>query len=122
MVARKTNNESGGMSKHQKWRQKQKTQTQAINDLQNKLDAAIAENQQVKEILRPESLQKVIAQVHHTRPPQLMPGVDGSLDPSLECKYCKDKGHNVFNCKKVKLKEERARVAQTQSAPNQAPN
>ena len=134
------NNESGGMSKHQKQHQKQKIQTQAINDLQNKLDAAIAENQQVKEILRPESLRKAIAQAVNSsstkgtlsafgkpflgtpRPPQLMPGFDGSLDPSLECKYCKDKGHNVFNCKKVKLKEERARVAQTQSVLTQTPN
>ena len=86
------------MSKHQKRHQKQKTQTQAINDLQNKLDAAIAENQQTKEILRPESLQKVIAQAVNSsctkgtssafgkpflgtsRPPQLMPGFDGSLE------------------------------------------
>ena len=26
-------------------------------------------------------------------PSQLAPGVDGSLDPSLTCQYCKDTGH-----------------------------
>ena len=39
------------------------------------------------------------------REPQITPGVDGSLNPALSCKYCKDTGHDVSNCTKVKRKE-----------------
>ena len=35
------------------------------------------------------------------RPSQLAPGVDGSLDPSLVCRYCKDTGHLKENCVKL---------------------
>ena len=35
---------------------------------------------------------------------QVTPGVDGSLNPALSCKYCKDTGHDVSNCAKVKRK------------------
>ena len=38
------------------------------------------------------------------REPQVTPGADGSLNPALSCKYCKDTGHNVSNCAKVKRK------------------
>ena len=34
-------------------------------------------------------------------PSQLAPGVDGSLDPSLTCWYCKDTGHLKENCVKL---------------------
>ena len=36
-----------------------------------------------------------------TRSSQLAPGVDGSLDPSLTCRYCKDTGHLKANCVKL---------------------
>ena len=39
------------------------------------------------------------------REPQVTPGVDGRLNPALSCKYCKDTGHDVSNCAKVKRKE-----------------
>ena len=39
------------------------------------------------------------------REPQLTPGADGNLNPALSCKYCKDTGHDVGNCAKVKRKE-----------------
>ena len=39
------------------------------------------------------------------REPQVTPGADGSLNPALSCKYCKDTGHDVSNCAKVKRKE-----------------
>ena len=39
------------------------------------------------------------------REPQVTPGMDGSLNPSLSCKYCKDMCHDVSNCTKVKRKE-----------------
>ena len=34
-------------------------------------------------------------------PSQLAPGVDGSLDPSLTCQYCKDTSHLKENCVKL---------------------
>ena len=34
-------------------------------------------------------------------PSQLAPGVDGSLDPSLTCRYCKDTRHLKENCVKL---------------------
>ena len=39
------------------------------------------------------------------REPQVTPGADGSLNPALSCRYCKDTGHDVSNCAKVKRKE-----------------
>ena len=39
------------------------------------------------------------------REPQVTPGADGSLNPALSCKYCKDTGHGISNCAKVKRKE-----------------
>ena len=32
------------------------------------------------------------------RSSQLAPGADGSLNPELECQYCKDTGHLKDNC------------------------
>ena len=37
--------------------------------------------------------------------PQVTPGADGSLNPALSCRYCKDTGHDVSNCIEVKRKE-----------------
>ena len=52
------------------------------------------------------------------REPQLTPGADGNLNPALSCKYCKDTGHEVGNCAKVKRKEAlKAAAAMSQSAP-----
>ena len=51
------------------------------------------------------------------REPQVTPGADGSLNPALSCKYCKDTGHNVSNCTKVKRKE-----ALKAAAASQQPN
>ena len=51
------------------------------------------------------------------RKPQVTPGADGSLNPALSCKYCKDTGHDVSNCAKVKRKE-----ALKAAAASQQPN
>ena len=52
------------------------------------------------------------------REPQVTPGVDGSLNPALSCRYCKDTGHDVSNCAKVKRKEAlKAAAASQQSNP-----
>ena len=51
------------------------------------------------------------------REPQVTPGADGSLNPPLSYKYCKDTGHDVSNCTKVKRKE-----ALKAAAASQQPN
>ena len=35
------------------------------------------------------------------RPSKLAPGIDGSLNPELSCRYCKDTGHLKENCMKL---------------------
>ena len=126
-ISSNSSNNDANLSKSQRKHCKWKTNTQAIADIQNKLGAAIAQNQQYQEILKPDAFKKVIIQavasssppktqastnlfskpyLGKPRPPQMMPGVDGTLDPSLECRYCKDKGYWANNCKKEQLKEE----------------
>ena len=56
------------------------------------------------------------------REPQITPGADGSLNPALSCKYCKDTGHDVGNCTKVKRKEALKAAAAAQSAPKSKGN
>ena len=52
------------------------------------------------------------------REPQVTPGADGSLNPALSCRYCKDTGHDMSNCAKVKRKEAlKAAAASQQSNP-----
>ena len=50
------------------------------------------------------------------REPQVTLGADGSLNPALSCKYCKDTGHNVSNCTKVKRKEALKAAAASQQS------
>ena len=50
------------------------------------------------------------------REPQVTPGADGSLNPALSCKYCKDTGHDVSNCAKVKRKEALKAAAASQQS------
>ena len=57
------------------------------------------------------------------REPQVTPGADGSLNPALSCRYCKDTGHDVSNCAKVKRKETlKAAAASQQSNPTNKGN
>ena len=53
------------------------------------------------------------------RPSQLAPGMDGSLNPELECWYCKDTGHLKDNCIKLNcwLANDQ-KVASNTHAPN----
>ena len=51
------------------------------------------------------------------REPQVTPSADGSLNPALSCTYCKETGHDVSNCAKVKRKE-----ALKAAAASQQPN
>ena len=50
------------------------------------------------------------------REPQVTPGTDGSLNPALSCKYCKETGHDVSNCTKVKRKEALKAAATSQQS------
>ena len=50
------------------------------------------------------------------REPQVTPGADGSLNPALSCKYCKDMGHDVSDCTKVKRKEALKAAAASQQS------
>ena len=50
------------------------------------------------------------------REPQVTPVADGSLNPALSCRYCKDTGHDVSNCAKVKRKEALKAAAATQQS------
>ena len=50
------------------------------------------------------------------REPQVTPGTDGSLNPALSCRYCKDTGHDVSNCAKVKRKEALKAAAASQQS------
>ena len=38
------------------------------------------------------------------RPPKPSAGVDGSLENNLTCRYCKDTGHELENCRQLKNK------------------
>ena len=50
------------------------------------------------------------------REPQVTPGMDDSLNPALSCKYCKDTGHDMSNCAKVKRKEALKTAAASQQS------
>ena len=50
------------------------------------------------------------------REPQVTASVDGSLNPALSCKYCKDMGHDVSNCTKIKRKEALKAAAASQQS------
>ena len=50
------------------------------------------------------------------REPQFTPGTDGSLNPALSCRYCKDTGHDVSNCTKVERKEALKAAAASQQS------
>ena len=40
-------------------------------------------------------------------PPRNAAGVDGKMDPSMSCRYCKDTGHEIGNCKRLMAKNKR---------------
>ena len=98
------------------------SQSSQIKDLQAKLDQAVAENIQLKDLLSPASLELFFSNAlqasghsskasrpsstgyqskpfqgkHH--PSQCTPGRDGKTNPEESCCYCKDTGHNIGNC------------------------
>ena len=103
-------------------------QSAQIKDLQQKLDQAVAENSQIRELLSPATLTTAFSNVlsaTKTRftsqsgsrtnqnwnqqftpkpflgkphPSQLAAGKDGNTNPNQSCRYCKDTGHLLENC------------------------
>ena len=104
------------------------------SELDQKINAAIAENQKLSECLSafdPKTITDTVinaVQGNYSsskpagfaskqfkpsqfygkpREPQLVPSTDGSLKPETDCNYCKDLGHLKYNCPKLKEKEAR---------------
>ena len=99
-----------------------------INQQEAQIKSLQTQTQQLQGLLDPKSLVSVISQAVTTslklgsqlttkggtdakgtgfiskpylgkpRPSQLAPSADGSLNPELECQYCKDMGHLKDNC------------------------
>ena len=98
-----------------------------VNQQASHISSLEAQNQKLSQLLEPKFLVETITQTvasslnigRNTKPenalcgytsksylgkphpPQLAPGVDGSLDPVLTCWYCKDTGHLKENCVKL---------------------
>ena len=99
-------------------------QTSEIVQMKTKLDKALQENQQLKNLFSPDKMVKAMTKavssmtvqscptltskgtqyqgalnfIGRPRPPQLARGADGTLLPSITCNYCKDTGHFKDNC------------------------
>ena len=100
-------------------------QSAQIKDLRLKLDQAVAENSQIRELLSPATLTTAFSNALSTtktsftsqtgnrsnnqqytpkpflgklRPSQLLAGKDGTTNPDQTCQYCKDTGHLLENC------------------------
>ena len=103
-------------------------QSSQIKDLHTKLDQAVAENSQIREFLSPTSLQEAFTSALQAaqfgssgstrrngqgrpfqgwhREPQLSAGIDGTTDPDKSCRYCKNMGHELGNCVRLKARKE----------------
>ena len=107
-------------------------QSSQIQDLCNKLDAAVAENSQMREYLHPSTLQTAVTNalqaaqsnlcgrggshgftpregkpfLGQPREPQLLAGKDETTHPDKTCRYCKDTGHELGNCIHLQRKKD----------------
>ena len=107
-------------------------QSSQIQNLHNKLDAAVSENLQMHEYLHPSMLQTAVTNVlqavqgnlcghggsrgftpregklflDQPREPQLSVGKDRTTDPDKTCRYCKDSGHELGNCVHLQRKKD----------------
>ena len=103
-------------------------QSAQIKDLRQKLDQAVAENSQIRELLSPATLTTAFSNalsatktrftsqsgsratnqnsnqftpkpfLGKPRPSKLAAGKDGNINPDQSCRYCKDTGHLLENC------------------------
>ena len=87
--ANNSSNNDANLTKSQKKHHKWKTNTQAITEIQNKLDAAIAQNQQYQ-ILKPDAPKKVITQAVASSSP---PKTQASTNP-FNKPYLVSQGHH----------------------------
>ena len=114
-VGAESEEEEQTVSKSQcKQEKKISAQSSQIKDLRTKLDGAVAENIQIRELLNPNTLQTAFTnalQAAQFRPyrskgkfygkkhdPVIAAGKDRTTDPDKTCNYCKDMGHDVDNC------------------------
>ena len=107
-------------------------QSSQIQNLCNKLDAAVVENSQMHEYLHPSTLQTAVTNalqavqgnshgcggshgfapregkpfLGQPREPQLSVGKDRTTDPDKTCRYCKDSGHELGNCVHLQRKKD----------------
>ena len=119
---------------HTKKDKKISTQSSQIKDLRSKLDQVVAENSQIRELLSPATLTTAFLNAltamkttfanksryrgnnqqsgqgrpflgkHH--PSQLSAGKDGVTNPDQTCHYCKDMGHLLENCVRLKARQQ----------------
>ena len=104
-----------------------------IKDLRTKLDQAMAENSQIRELLSPATLTTAFSNaltamktsfanksqyggnsqqpgpgkpfLGKRHPSQLSAGKDGVTNPDQTCWYCKDTGHLLENCVRLEARQ-----------------
>ena len=107
-------------------------QSSQIQNLHNKLDAAVGKNSQMCEYLHPSTLQTAVTNVLQAaqsnlhghggscgfapregrpflgwpREPQLLAGKDGTIDSDKTCRFYKDTGHELENCVHLQRKKD----------------
>ena len=119
---------------HAKKDKKISAQSSQIKDLRSKLDQAVAENSQIRELISPATLTTAFSNVLTAtktsfasksryrgnnqwpgqgrpflgkhRPSQLSAGKDGVTNPDQTCQYCKDMGHLLENCVRLKARQQ----------------
>ena len=107
-------------------------QSSQIKDLRTKLNQAVAENSQIRELLLPATLTMAFSnalsatktsftsqsrnrgnqqsdQVSKAfwwryHPPKVAAGKDGTTNPEQSCRYCKDTGHLLENCLRLETR------------------
>ena len=106
------------------------TQSAQIKDLRLKLDQAVAENSQIRELLSPAMLTMAFSNALSAtktsftsqsgnrgnqqfapkpflgkyHPSKLAAGKDGTTNPNQTCRYCKDTGHLLENCVRLEAR------------------
>ena len=109
-------------------------QSAQIKDLRQKLDQAVAENSQIRELLSPATLTMAFSNalsatktsfasqsgsrsnqnqsqqftskpfLGKPHPSKLVAGKDGITNPDQTCRYCKDTGHLLENCLRLEAR------------------
>ena len=118
---------------HAKKDKKISAQSSQIKDLRIKLDQAVAENSQIRELLSPATLTTAFSNaltamktsftnksqyggnqqsdrgkpfLGKYHPSKLAAGKDGITNPKQSCHYCKDMGHLINNCVRLEARNQ----------------